>query len=218
LVEAVRNHTVFCIVDSKHDFIFSQRNEAREKNMPESKLSVVVDVCLLVAALTGTWRIWDVHHDGHRAFTESDPRIGIVGKTLRNTDINWNKTGANLVMVMNKDCHFCSESAPFYRQLITSTGERVQVVALFPHDIAAAETYLNHLALMVPLVRGSVSFPWQVMTPTLMLCDSTGKVTRVWIGKLSGAEESEVLSAVKNLNAAQRSCRQAICGGLPDSD
>ena len=162
--------------------------------------------------------MWEVHHHESQSFRQNDPRAGMIGMTLKNVDVNWNKTGANLVMVINKDCHFCSESAPFYQRVIGTVGARVQVAALFTHDVATAKSYVNRLGLGVSVIRGSVSFPWPVMTPTLMLCDARGKITRVWIGKLNAAEESEVLAAVASANPSQRSCSQPLCGAGSSSD
>ena len=164
--------------------------------MTRRALSVTADVCLIIAAFAGLWRMWDSYRPRSSVFKRNDSPAEIVGKTLKGVDIDWNKTGANLVMVINKDCHFCSESAPFYRRLTASADPRVQIAALFTHDVAPARAYLDRLGLRLSVIRGSISFEWPVMTPTLMLCDATGKVTRVWIGKLTAAEELEVLSAV----------------------
>jgi hypothetical protein len=160
--------------------------------MPRRALTAAVDVCLIIAALAGIWTMWEFHRRETRLAGQNDPRAGMIGMTLKNVDVNWNRSG--------------SESAPFYQRLIASVGRRVQVAALFTHDVATAKLYLDRLGLGVSVIRGSVSFPWPVMTPTLMLCDATGKITRVWIGKLTMAEESEVLSAVAAANPSQRSC------------
>jgi hypothetical protein len=152
-------------------------------------LTITADVCLIVAAMAGVWKIWD-------SYRQQDPARLMVGTTLKNVDLNWNKTGASLVMIVNKDCHFCSESAPFYQRLIAKARNNVQIAALFPHDTQSAKIYLASLDLPISEVRGPVTLPWPLMTPTLLLCDAKGKVSRAWVGKLSAAEEAEVLSAV----------------------
>jgi hypothetical protein len=170
--------------------------------MAKRALTITADLLLILAAAAGIWRMWDAHRRESAALAQEDPSAQMLGKTLTNVDVDWNKTGTNLVMILNKDCHFCSESAPFYQRLIASTGSQIQVAALFPHDVPAARTYLDSLGVGISVVRGPVSFPWPLMTPTLMLCDAKGKISRVWIGKLTTEQESEVLSAVANTKAA----------------
>jgi hypothetical protein len=189
----------------------------REKDMFRRVLTVAVDICLLIAALAGMWRIWYVYRYTPVAVTQQDLRTGMIGTTLNYVSVDWSKANTNLVMVLNKDCHFCTESAPFYRHLIASVRGRTQVVALFAHDVAAAKTYLDGLTLEVPIIRGSVSFPRPVPTPTLMLCDGSGKITRVWMGKLTAPEESEVLSIIEAANHSLSSCSQPPCAPIASS-
>src|SRR5215831_18047089 len=42
--------------------------------------------------------------------------------SLPNTD--WSQSDRHLVLVLQKGCHFCAESAPFYQRLIQAVGQR----------------------------------------------------------------------------------------------
>ena len=40
-----------------------------------------------------------------------------AGTILPLSEIDWNKSNKNLVLVLSTNCHFCSESTPFYQKL-----------------------------------------------------------------------------------------------------
>src|ERR1044072_4211579 len=44
------------------------------------------------------------------------PRIN-AGERLNLPDVDWKQSKKRLVFFLNKDCHYCTASAPFYKQL-----------------------------------------------------------------------------------------------------
>jgi hypothetical protein len=106
------------------------------------------------------------------------------------------------VVVVSNNCHFCVESAPFYRQLTalqkTYPAETFQTVFLGMGGAADAEAFVSAHHLDARSVRAT---PEDVRsripgTPTLILVDANGRVTSSWVGKLSAADENTVLSTV----------------------
>lgn len=102
-----------------------------------------------------------------------------------------------LLLVLQKGCHYCSESAPFYQRLAREAADKagqVKVVAVLPQAIDEGRSYLSELGVPALDVRqaqlGALSVGG---TPTLILV-SRGTVTDVWVGKLDAAGESQVLS------------------------
>nr|MDP9122625.1 hypothetical protein [Acidobacteriota bacterium] len=104
-----------------------------------------------------------------------------------------------LVLVVQPGCHFCTESLPFYKRLLDQRNQRgsgVKVIAAVPQaaDAAAEEKSFAaagaHPDAFSPLDFQSAKVPG---TPTLMLVDRAGKVLDVWVGKLDGGREDEVL-------------------------
>jgi hypothetical protein len=119
------------------------------------------------------------------------------GEKIPLTEVDWSKNGRTLLLVLQKDCHFCTESAPFYQRLVKETSNRgdVRLVALLPQQIADGKQYLDQLGVSIADVR-QVS-PGQVKvhgTPTLILVNENGVVTDVWAGKLQSDAESQVLN------------------------
>jgi peroxiredoxin len=157
-----------------------------------SKLDIAVNIAiLLVAGLLATVLVKQLLL-GKRSESYESVR---VGEKLRVSNINQsqNKT---LVLALSTNCHFCSESAPFYRNLLNRLEERgVGVVALFPQPRAEAAEYLKKLDLPIANVQQADFRDIPVAgTPTLILVDQRSVVTNVWVGKLMSEEEGEVLS------------------------
>jgi hypothetical protein len=113
---------------------------------------------------------------------------------------DWSRKDTNVVLVLQKGCHFCSESAPFYQRLARAASDRddLRLVAALPQSEGEARQYLN--ALQVPLgeVRQTDLASIGVRgTPTLLLVDKTGVITGEWIGRLPPDKESEVLNRLR---------------------
>jgi hypothetical protein len=91
---------------------------------------------------------------------------------------------------------------PFYRRLVALRDQHridAQLVALFPDSEGEARGVLKDarldsigLASGVPLSRINVTG-----TPTLLLVDKRGVVSRAWSGELTPDGEEEVLKALK---------------------
>jgi hypothetical protein len=112
-------------------------------------------------------------------------------------EVDWQKNGQTLVLALSTSCHFCTESAPFYRQL-KREGNDARLLAVFPQAASEGEAYLKKLAVPVDEVR---QVPFDLLnvrgTPTLVLVDSGGEVKDTWVGKLPPNQEGQVLTRLK---------------------
>ena len=114
--------------------------------------------------------------------------------------IEWLKNGHTILLVLQKECRYCTESAPFYQRLITETANRadVKLIALFPQTVTEGKQYLDEIGVNISDVR-QVS-PKQVKvsgTPTLILVNESGVAVDIWKGKLPPEAESQVLRKLK---------------------
>ena len=115
-------------------------------------------------------------------------------------DHDWSQSSKTLVLVLSENCHFCSESAPFYRSLITRFSDRhkLQFVAVFPQDVATATKHLSTLGVSLDEVKQSPLSALGVNgTPTLILVDNVGRVIDSWLGRLSSEDESKVINRIE---------------------
>jgi hypothetical protein len=112
--------------------------------------------------------------------------------------IDWKGNGRTLVLAISTSCHFCTESAPFYRRLQAEVGKSVKLVAVLPQSATEAQQYLSGEGVQVTQVKQIELGELGVQgTPTLLLVNSSGVVTNIWAGKVRSEDEDKVLSTLK---------------------
>lgn len=153
---------------------------------------------ILVAVLLGVVLVKQLvlNKNNQPARQASAPRQLARGDKVSLSGVDWAKNSHTLLLVLQKGCRFCTESAPFYQQLVKQTSARndLKLVALVPQVVSEGKQYLEEIGVDVADVR-QVS-PGQINvggTPTLVLVNNEGVVTDVWAGKLSPDTESQVL-------------------------
>jgi hypothetical protein len=104
---------------------------------------------------------------------------------------------ATVVLVVSSNCHFCSESMPFYRKLAgvnSASAHEMEMIAIDPENPAEGREYLSGNGVPVAAI---ISKPLRAMgfmaTPTLVLLDKLGRVTHAWVGELNAHGQKEVL-------------------------
>lgn len=128
-----------------------------------------------------------------------------VGTRIPLRDVNWRENGQTMLLALSKDCHFCSESAPFYRRLVREIEKNsgAKLIALFPQPVIEGREYLEYLGVGIEDTRHEQLAPLGVTgTPAIVLVNEEGVVTSSWIGKLSPASETEVLGKLQANRAA----------------
>ncbi|MFN2597666.1 MAG: peroxiredoxin family protein [Pyrinomonadaceae bacterium] len=113
--------------------------------------------------------------------------------------VDWAGSGQTLVLAVSDSCHFCSESADFYRRLAQEKAwpGSVRLIAVLPQEVDRGREYLDKLGVSVDQVeQAQLSSIGVRGTPTLLLIDSTGSLKTSWVGKLTPDKEGEVLNRV----------------------
>lgn len=153
------------------------------------KIETAANIAIVIAAIAIVF-VAVRHYTGNRI----PPRIS-TGAKFGVQSINWQESKKNIVLGLSTTCHFCTESAGFYRDLVKQCKEEhVRTVALFPQPVAAAQEYLNNQGIHVDEVRQAILPDLGISgTPTVLLVGDTGVVQNVWFGKLPGNVEKEVL-------------------------
>jgi thioredoxin-related protein len=122
-----------------------------------------------------------------------------VGTSLKKqlSDIDFNKNGQTLILVLSSHCHFCTESAPFFRQLSEKSGKRFKIVAVLPQSVTEAQDYLKREGVHVDQLKQiSLDTLGVAGTPTMLLLDKRGTVMESWVGMLNPEAQSQALKAI----------------------
>lgn len=123
-----------------------------------------------------------------------------VGSKINLPEVNLSAQPKTLILVLQKDCRYCTESASFYKRLLESTqNKNIKLVAVLPGNIEESKTYLSGLGINNLEVRQSPLNNLQTSgTPTLILANDKGEVTNFWVGKLPADKENEVISQLNS--------------------
>jgi len=162
------------------------RNKTRK---PETliNIAIVLVAVALCAVLARQYLLTD------SARTSRGPE---VGSRVELAGVDLSKEERALLLVLQKDCRFCTDSGPFYRRLAreaATRGGRVKLFAVLPDGAEDATRYLADLGVPVERVLQSRLNSLDVSgTPTLILLDR-GTVSDVWVGALPPEQETEVL-------------------------
>jgi hypothetical protein len=122
--------------------------------------------------------------------------------------VNWKENGRTVVLALSTRCHFCTESAPFFRKLKKKAGKDIKIIGVLPQPVAESESYLKGEGLHVDQVKQVTLASIGVNgTPTILLLDANGTVTGSWVGKLQPEDEDRVLAAILGPRSAGLSRR-----------
>lgn len=158
-------------------------------------LAVLVNVSIIVVAiLVGTVLVKNyLLSDKSRELTaaSSIPR----GTSLSVPNVDWSKANQTVLLVLSESCHYCTDSAPFYRRLVERAQVRgSRVIAALPEDLDTSKAYLNRLGVLVDdILQVNPSSLGTRATPTVLLLDNSGIIKDGWVGQLSPEKEREVL-------------------------
>lgn len=163
-------------------------------NKFHQKLEVTANVLIIVVAL-----VLGVVLVKKYFFTETadvpERKVPVVGQKIADTGIDLAANPKNVLLVLQKGCKYCSESAAFYKNLIEQTkNKNVRVTAVLPQPNDEAEQYLRDLGISGIEIRQSQLDSLNVGgTPTIIVTDNQGVITDTWMGKLPPDKESEVI-------------------------
>lgn len=117
-----------------------------------------------------------------------------VGTKIALSGMKWDDR-ATLVLALQQGCRYCDESAPFYRRLHDlRVASAPRMLAVVPGDKDEVAQYLSKMGVRVDeVLNRSLADIKVTATPTLLLVNSSGKVTDVWVGKLNSLREEQVV-------------------------
>jgi hypothetical protein len=124
-----------------------------------------------------------------------------MGDPAQVTGINWAQNKQTLLLVLRDGCHFCSDSDEFYQRLAKaqSIDTKTKLVAVLPGSTDDSHKYLASLGVPLRDVRQeSLKTVGVSGTPTILMVNNKGIVTKSWVGRLPADKEMEVIQAVRS--------------------
>jgi hypothetical protein len=124
----------------------------------------------------------------------------ITGTKLDLSGEDWSKQPKTLVLALQTTCHFCNESASFYKRIIDEVqAKNIKLIAVLPTGVEESKAHLDELGLNGIEIK---SMPLDSIrvggTPTLILTNDKGEVTDFWVGKLAPDKEAELINKLNS--------------------
>lgn len=123
-----------------------------------------------------------------------------VGKPVNLPGQDWSAQPKTIVLALQTTCHFCTESAPFYKRLVEYAKDKnIKIIAVFPQPVEVSTTHLTQLGLSgLEVKQAPISVLDTSGTPTLIITNQRGEVTNFWVGKLAPEKEIEVINTLNS--------------------
>lgn len=164
-------------------------------NDVSKKLEIVTNLAIICAiSVFGYFTAQKYFSSGKDSVQPNEVAVGtkiLLGET------DWLNNRKTLLLIIRKDCQFCSESVPFYKTLVEKTKEKgIKLVAVLPTSREESQIYLKENGVNIQEIRQADDVLKQIVkgTPTLILVNERGEVLNFWKGKLPSEKEKEVLN------------------------
>ena len=118
------------------------------------------------------------------------PQYGLGDTAPKIPGIDYASSSLTLVVFLRTTCIYCTESLPFYAQVVKDRdreGVPIRIVGITKEAEEDLRTYLNKHSVKFDAIASITANPWAKLasTPTLILVDRLGEVRRMWVGKLA---------------------------------
>jgi thiol-disulfide isomerase/thioredoxin len=167
----------------------------------QSKLEIGANIAIIVVAVLIVGLLIRLFFlpGGQQSTKTEYPPTPVTGTKVNLPGVDWEHQSQTVLMVLQKGCHYCSESAPFYQKLVKSAaGKDVKFLAVIPQTKEVSENYLSELGISGVETKQATLNSLQVRgTPTLIVVNEKGEITKVWIGRLPPEKEQEVFEHLK---------------------
>jgi len=138
---------------------------------------------------------------GYSALVRStEPRVparnGFADGRIVDSDLLRQRPGTRTLFIgVQSTCRYCTQSMPFYRQVIDrAKGHSVTVIVGSREPADTTRRYLEaHNVRPHHTIEADLAIPIPA-TPALLWLDESGRVDRSWLGALTSAQEQEVLA------------------------
>ncbi|SRR6266542_1900138 len=174
-------------------------NKVAQKIELASQIAIIIVAALIGAVLVKNHLLTGSQSKGaavnNKPAAGQTADAGLTGKAITLPDVDWKKGDQTLVLVLSTGCHFCTESASFYKAMTNARKGSTRLIAVLPQSIEAGRKYLGDLGIAVDDVRQARPDSLGVQgTPTLLLVNKDGVITSSWRGKLPPEKELEVMA------------------------
>jgi len=162
----------------------------------QSKLESGANVAIIVVALLIIGVLAQRYFFPSKPGSEEDTRPPgpSIGSRVDLPGTDWARQPLTVLLVLQKDCIYCTKSAPFYQRLLKdAAGKNIKFIAVLPQPKEIGQIYLADLGISGLEIKEATLKSVDVRgTPTLIVVNDKGEVVNTWAGQLRPEREAEV--------------------------
>jgi hypothetical protein len=164
------------------------------------KVELTANILIIVVALLLVGFIGQRYFYGKSEINQPARVTPTIGKPINLPNQDWSAQSKTVVLALQTTCHFCTESAPFYKRLVEyAKNNNIKIIAVFPQPVEVSTAHLAQLGLTgLEIKQAPISVLDTSGTPTLIITNQQGKVTNFWVGKLPPEKETEVINTLNS--------------------
>jgi hypothetical protein len=166
-----------------------------------SSLERVTQVCLIALCVFSIFAVADRSRRAN-ALPRSPQALAqdLVGKKVDVAGAAWDHSRVSVVIGLSSKCRFCLESMPLYRRvadLRRELGTKISLSVISPEQQANITRFLSEQNLPVDAVfRAEFTRLGVKFTPTVLIVDSRGVLRDIFVGRLTGSQQEQLLKTI----------------------
>jgi hypothetical protein len=175
-------------------------------------IEMITNICIIIVCILGVITLAGqfTSKGKNKTALQSNPadnllyqltsqKVPAVGNKISLSGIEFSKKNSTLILALSTTCKYCSQNAPFYQKLLKEARKKheLDVIAIFPQKDVEGRKYLKDMNVPVDkIVQTSLSDINIGITPTMILVDSEGVVSKVWPGSISQEIETAIIKSI----------------------
>lgn len=164
-----------------------------------------VIVAAVVVTAVATLQLTREYRARSTSSSSSSRAAVLIGKQVQLPHVNFAESTATVVLALSSSCHYCTNSLPFYRELVrfqeasARNGKRIHVIAAMPQPETEGNRYMKANNLSVGrVVSTDLKTLGVSATPSLLVVNARGVVEAAWVGMLTADKQSAVVKTLRD--------------------
>jgi hypothetical protein len=165
------------------------------------KLETIANGVIIITGFVAIWLFAKVLWPRTATDMATSPDAYVINETLpKPFPVDLSKADRTLLLILDSQCTYCTDSVPFYRELAdrrVTRPNQARLVAVGFETAATLSSYLSKHGVHVDEVVHVTPDTFRVTgTPSLLLVDRRGRVKGFWKGVVPSNKRAEVLKSL----------------------
>lgn len=167
-----------------------------------SKLEKATNVAIIITCIVFSSFVILDRRTRTRHLSRPDLALGPGDRLGEIAGLDLDRSETTVLLAVKSTCKFCTESMPFYRDLVRRRDpQRTRIVGLTPESSEAGSEYFRRYGVVVDEVLSIAPGDLRIRaTPTMILVSRSGEVLAAAVGKVEMEKQAELMARFLSLS------------------